>query len=344
MATQIENGRWRTQVLVSEPGEKRRYKSFYGDTEDEADYLALEYKLGKKKQSESANIKLGKAIDDYIDLRRPTLSPSTIRGYKIMRGVIPEKLMGMRLSEISYIDVQRAVNEICKERAIKTAKNAVGLISATMAVYCRENHISGVSYPKEKPKEYATPDGERLKAIFCAVEGTNVEVPVLLASWLSLRMSEVLGLKWDDVRDGYIYVNEARVTGEYGIASKSTKTEKSTRKIPLPGVIAEKIKLLPKKGDYVFEGETEHSLRMRFQRRIRKAGIEPCRFHDLRHANASIMLMLGIPDKYAMERGGWSTTSVLKGVYQQTFTEEQKAVAERINSYFETLLQREMQQ
>ena len=61
-------------------------------------------------------------------------------------------------------------------------------------------------------------------------------------------------------------------------------------------------------------------------------------FHDLRHMNASIMLMLGIPDKYAMERGGWSTNSTLKAVYQHTFSTERKAADRKINEYFNGLL------
>ena len=54
--------------------------------------------------------------------------------------------------------------------------------------------------------------------------------------------------------------------------------------------------------------------------------------------NASIMLMLGVPDKYAMERGGWSSSGVLKSVYQHTFSEERKLVDERIDGYFDALL------
>jgi integrase len=70
---------------------------------------------------------------------------------------------------------------------------------------------------------------------------------------------------------------------------------------------------------------------------MRKHGYEGIRFHDLRHLNASVMLMLGIPDKYAMERGGWSTTSTLKSVYQETFSDERRSVDDRIDKYFEDL-------
>ena len=48
--------------------------------------------------------------------------------------------------------------------------------------------------------------------------------------------------------------------------------------------------------------------------------------------------MFGIPDKYAMERSGWSSSSVLKRVYQHTFSEERRHVDERIDGFFNDLL------
>jgi integrase len=66
---------------------------------------------------------------------------------------------------------------------------------------------------------------------------------------------------------------------------------------------------------------------------MEKNGIDVT-FHDLRHLNASVMLMLGVPDKYAMERGGWSTDHILKSVYQQTFSSERERVDDTIDSYF----------
>ena len=61
-------------------------------------------------------------------------------------------------------------------------------------------------------------------------------------------------------------------------------------------------------------------------------------FHDLRHLSMSVMLMLNIPDKYAMERGGWSTNSTLKLVYQHAFSDERKKVDKKIDEYFNSIL------
>ena len=50
------------------------------------------------------------------------------------------------------------------------------------------------------------------------------------------------------------------------------------------------------------------------------------------------MAMLRIPDKYAQERGGWSSDRVMKNVYTHTFSEEREKVDETIDNYFDSLL------
>ena len=54
--------------------------------------------------------------------------------------------------------------------------------------------------------------------------------------------------------------------------------------------------------------------------------------------NASLMLQLGISDKYAMERLGHSTPYMLKTIYQHTFNEEHRRVADKINKAINDLL------
>ena len=61
-------------------------------------------------------------------------------------------------------------------------------------------------------------------------------------------------------------------------------------------------------------------------------------FHDLRQINTSVMAALGVPDVYAMERGGWSNTTTLKSVYQQTFDTTRDAVDKKIDDYFCSLI------
>ena len=53
---------------------------------------------------------------------------------------------------------------------------------------------------------------------------------------------------------------------------------------------------------------------------------------------ASVMLALGIPDKYAMERMGHASTNMLKTVYQHTMQETREQVADMVDDYFSKLL------
>lgn len=62
-------------------------------------------------------------------------------------------------------------------------------------------------------------------------------------------------------------------------------------------------------------------------------------FYGLRHHNASVMLALGVPDKYAMELMGHSTNNMLKTVYQHIFEDKQNQVAQEINSFFNQTMQ-----
>ena len=75
----------------------------------------------------------------------------------------------------------------------------------------------------------------------------------------------------------------------------------------------------------------------RFSRLMKKNGIE-MNFHKLRHVNASVMAALRIPDKYALERGGWKTDYVMKQVYTHTFSDRRIEADTIIDSYFENAL------
>ena len=66
---------------------------------------------------------------------------------------------------------------------------------------------------------------------------------------------------------------------------------------------------------------------------------EYIRLHDLRHINASVMAYLGIPQKYAMERGGWDNVQTMDKIYQFTFKDAKKAVDDKINDFFTKLFE-----
>ena len=193
-----------------------------------------------------------------------------------------------------------------------------------------------VTLPAKKKKIKDLPSPE---TVLAAVKGSDVELPVLLAMWLSLRMSEVRGLRKQDITaDGHIILNQTKLyfcSSEY--VRENAKTEKSTRKLRIPQYIMKLIEQLPAEQEYLVPAKP-YVITDRFYKLLEANGIEHMTFHELRHLNASIMVMLKIPDKYAMERGGWSTPDVLQSVYQHTFSDERKAVDDQIDDFFNSII------
>ena len=306
----------------------------------------IDEKIKKNKEADPINKTLGQAIDEYIESKDAILSPTTIKEYKMIRRLRFQNLMSVKITDINSVILQKAINyevkyggEKLSGLSPKSVKNATTLIITAINFFYPDKRIK-VTLPQRQKKEYATPNGEELAKIFKAAEGTDVEIPILLAAWLSLRASEICGLKWEDIKDNYIDINEAKVYAEGKHISKAPKTSSSKRKIPLPIYIKQKLDKAEKNGIYVTDLSGK-DIYYRFRKLLERNNLKHCRFHDLRHANASIMLQLGIPDKYAQERGGWSSNAILKAVYQQTFSDESIRVAERIDNYFESIIKKE---
>ena len=106
----------------------------------------------------------------------------------------------------------------------------------------------------------------------------------------------------------------------------------------MPKYILDLISALPQDQEYITI-LTGQAISKRLNKLLANNGIEGLSFHGLRHMNASIMVALGIPDKYAMERGGWSTDHVMKSVYQHTFSKEREAVDDKIDDFFNSIIE-----
>ncbi len=120
---------------------------------------------------------------------------------------------------------------------------------------------------------------------------------------------------------------------------KGTKTTNSKIKVSLPVYISEILDNTPHNSnkDFIIKMRTE-TARRHLQRICKANGLSIIRLHDLRHVNASIMLLLGTPQKYAMERGGWSSSQTMEKIYQHPFQDEKKQVDENINDFISNLI------
>lgn len=328
MKKKLPSGMYQCQVMVD-----GKRVSVVDESPAVAQAKAVALKNGLIEERKSGpSMTVGQAIDRYIERKDAVLSPSTVAGYKRIRENALQDIMPIRLSELNQERVQRAVNKMAKEKSPKSVRKAHGLLSAVLAEY-RPDMILRTTLPQKRKYDIAVPTDDDIGRIIGVARGTEMELPVLLAVWLGLRVSEILGLTWDSLEGDMLHVKAAIVDGEGGPVEKGTKTYSGDRKIRLPSYLADLIKEQPKNGAHIIS-LSRRAIGGRFETICKQAGVRHFRFHDMRHANASIMLALGIPDKYAMERMGHATNNMLKTVYQHTMRSKQDEVANMVDDYF----------
>ncbi len=326
-ATKLPSGSWRVSVMI---GKKRI--SLTAPSKREAERMAAALKSGAK-QAASSPLSVRDVIEDYIASKDAVLSPSTVAGYRrILAHALPVWLLDTQADKADPQIIQKAVNEMARDRSPKSVRNAHGLLSAALTVH-NPTLVLRTTLPQKQKYDVAIPSMSDIAKIASAAKGTKDELPILLAIWLGLRMSEILGLKWCDLDGGVIHIRRALVDeGE-----KTTKTYSSQRDLIVPDYIMQLLQDTPRTGEHIVL-LTRRTLYCRFQAVCKRAGVQHYRFHDLRHINASVMLALNVPNKYAQERMGHATDNMLKTVYQHTMASEQQAVAKKMDSFFESII------
>ena len=331
-ARKLPSGSWFIQLRIGGTS-----VSITEDSEDMCVAKAMAIKTGIiKTRKRKDDITVAHAFDIYISGRSNILSPSTIRTYKHIRQFRFQGIMSMRVGALKKADIQSAINTEAKSIKPKTLKNAWGLFKAATYDYI-DCDISRITLPEREPRNVTVYSGAELSKLFRAVEGDAIEVAVLLAAWLGLRRSEILALTYDcfNRERGTVAIKAARVPNENNeLVEKGTKTAKSTRILTCPQIILEKIG----EGDgYLYDGHKQNYIGSRLTRICELNNLPHISLHELRHTNASIMLSLNIPDKYAMERGGWSSNDTMKYIYQHTIDAGKSAADAAVNSFFETV-------
>lgn len=347
-AKKLSSGNWRVlQYAGLDSNGKRIYNSFTAPTKEEAEQNALDFKYygltHKSDERMEACLTFDEAVDQYINSKCNILSPSTVRGYRIAQKNAFDMIKNVPLPQIDELLLQRWANNNALHYKSKSIRNQFGLITAVFRQNKRFLDFKSILLkPKEKP-EYNIPDEQDMAAIFKVIEGKKIEIPVLLALMLGLRQSEIAALCWADYRDNDIHIHAAHVPNENHklVRKERAKSFAGNRVIPdIPQYLKEKLDAADKTDKYISPYRYPSSVLRAFKRELEKEGLPLYKMHELRHANASVMLLKGIPDKYAMERLGQSTTYMLKNVYQHTFKSEQTKIAKQVNDSFSEILKK----
>ena len=333
----LPSGSYRVQALdyVDAAG-KRHYRSFTAGTKKEAQLLAEEWKLNRKKGiREPDNLTVLEAVERYLTVREAVLSPSTMRGYDYLKRCYFGGSFGrVPLRELDSTAAQIWVSELVKKGlSPKTVRNAYGLLAAALDMFAPDLHLKVQMPARKKPELYCPSDAD-VKTLLRHIQGTELEIAVLLAAFGPLRRGEICALTDKDVVGNTVVVSKSMVKdSERTWHIKEPKTYGSYREVVLPDFVIAKLsgrrgQIVRMDPDYVTH---------RFGRVLKTLDIPHFRFHDLRHYAASIMHAIGVPDQYILQRGGWVSDNIMKSVYRNTIDLETVRQTKKINQHFEKL-------
>ncbi len=332
---QLPSGNYRIQVYDYTDSEgKRHYRSFTGASKREAQIRANEWKVNKT-QRIPENITVYEAIEKYIAAKQNVLSPSSIKTYKDMLRIrFSGPFGGTKLSDLTNRAIQIWVSELSANLSPKTVRNAFWLLSSALDMFAPDFRIK-VTLPANIKSDFYCPSDEDIKKLLDCVQGTELEIAVMLAAFGPLRRGEICALTDEDIIGDTIVVRKSMVKDENGkyVIKPNPKTYGSYREIKMPDIVIEKISGI--KGRIV--QMTPETLTSRFEHTINRININKFRFHDLRHYSASMMHAIGVPDQYILQRGGWTNDHVMKTVYRNVIDIEKEKQNRKINEHFSEL-------
>ena len=327
-AEKLPSGSYRCRVMVN--GQK---KSFTAPTKREAEQAALEYKIGLlAEENEKPEITIRKAIDEYLTLKSGVLSPASVRGHRIKQRCYLQSIMDIPLSELSVSAIQQAINtEKCSQ---KTIRETWALIRPALKRY-------GVSYdvslPAVQSDEHAFLSAEEIPVFLKEAEGSKYEIAFLLALH-SLRVSEILGLRWEnvDLEKQSITVRGATLFDENNkLVNKPTNKNRSSRRT-IPIMIPRLFQLLSdaeRTSEFVVIANP-NSIRASANKICRKANLPEVGTHGLRHSFCSLAYKLGISEKVTMQLGGWSDYGTMRKIYTHIAQADISDSVQQIKNFF----------
>lgn len=326
----LSSGAWHTRVQI---GDHR--KSITKDSYDEcvAEYLALKHSIIEATANPQKKT-LHKAIDEYIAARKNILSPATIRGYRTIQAHRFQSMMKRNIADITPDQWQKAVNLEAKSVSAKTLTNSWRFIASVISEATGQKVT--VRLPQIIPASRPWLAPEQIPGFVKAVKGDKAEIPALLAL-SSLRRSEIVGLRWSDVdlAHNLIHVNGAAVPDENNqlVYKRETKNASSRRSVPIIPPLKDALLRAENCGEYVVAYRPD-TIMHQVNRVCDRNGFPRVGLHGLRHSFASLAYHLGMPEKVAMEIGGWANDQTMHKIYTHISRKSVSSAAERFTSFF----------
>lgn len=339
---------------------KQKSQGRYKNKKDAEKHLIdLKSSINNNKYIIPKDITLVDRCYKYIEDNTEDWSPYTISVRNShMKNNISPFFKDTLLSEVTVYQVQKFANDLYKKFSPSSARVRYGFLRAVISESYRlreitENPCNFVKLPsKQDTFEANVYTKEEVKELIEKINGDIVEIPVLLMLLLGLRSGEATGLRWSDIdfENNIININQVLVNVGSEIIFKEPKTQKSERSLHSPEYLMSKLKQEKNKQNKLkLQGVLENKYNLvclnsrldpfkkttlftNFNKFLEKNNIRKIRIHDLRHTNATIMLLSGTNIKVVSERLGHSDIKISMNRYSHVLEEMDKEASKNLTN------------
>jgi integrase len=348
--TRRSDGRWQASYV----GSDGRRHFLYGATRREAIEkltAALRDKaLGVYVAGPSQTV--AQFLAAYLASRRSDLGPRTFERYAgqirhatdAIGDVQLRRLTPQHLAQL-YAELDLSSTSIAHLHSV--LRGALG--QALRWNLIARNPVAAVQPPRARRREMTVLAPAEIRALLEAVRGDEHEALYVLAVTAGLRQGELLGLRWRDVdlEAGWIDVNATLSRGQ----RLPPKNATSRRRVKIGQLARAALRshrlrmaerLLPYRART--EGDTlvfvtplgepwygSHITERSFKPLLRRAGLREVRFHDLRHACASLLLSQGVRVDLVSQMLGHSSPATTLAIYAHLMPGDQEEAARRMD-------------
>lgn len=296
-------------------------------------------------------------IIDFLEKYKTNLSITTYNVYmRTCKKYIIPLLGNIKLSDIRPIHIQNYVDDLVGLLSPKTIKIHLNILNlafkrAYRLKLIKENVVQYIEVPKSKKFKNEIYNSEDMRLLLEKSKGTSLELPIVIASGLGLRISEILGLTWNniDFNDYTITVDKITVRDGGKVILKDPKTESSVRTITAPKEIISMLKQLKKdRLSAKLRGEKSHRelifydknldpiapdvISKKFKYFLEVNNLKYIRFHDLRHSHVTMLIEAKVPIKVISERVGHSSVNTTLNIYSHALKEMDQEASEKISN------------
>lgn len=321
--------------------------------------IELKAEIQNQKYMFSNDITVTDRCYRYINENKRDWSPYTIKNRLswVKLNVAPF-FKDTKMENLTIHQIQRYLNYLYENFTVESAKTRFGFFRSVVKECYRmkeikENLCDFVKSPKKEASSIADVyTREEILQLFELLEDKHFELPILLIVLLGLRKGETYGLTWDDIDfdNNTVKIEQISIYLDGSLIFKSPKTTDSKRLLSAPIELMNKLKKEKlKQNELKLQGVLENKYNLvclnkelkpyknddlnRYYRKFCKENnFRQLRIHDLRHTNATLLLLSGTDMKTVSGRLGHTDIKITMNKYSHVLEEMDRKASENLSN------------